>query len=101
MNRIPIYDATAPITCTIGTDEIPARIEIIERMRVNLTRLDRTEHGLLLHFPDRRDIDADLRRFAVEEKRCCAFWGFALDRFDHELTLRWDAPPDARRQPRR
>ena len=95
LRSIPIYDATAPITCTIGSDEIPARIELVERMRANLERIDRTDHGLLLHFAVRADIDADVRRFAVDEKRCCQFWGFAVDTEDDQLTLRWDAPPEA------
>lgn len=95
MNPIPIYDADAPITCTIGRDEIPERIELVERLRTNLDRLERTDHGLLLHFPARPDIDADLRRFAVDEKRCCRFWGFAVETTDGELTLRWEAPPTA------
>ena len=96
MKPIPIYDATAPITCTIGTDEISGRIELLERMRTNLRRLEHTDHGLVLHFDRRNDVEADLRRFAVDEKRCCQFWGFAVDAADDELTLRWDAPPDAR-----
>lgn len=95
MKLFPIYDDTAPITCTIGSDEIPERIELVERMRHNLERIERTEHGLLLHFPNRQDIDADLRRFAVDEKRCCQFWGFAVQATDNDLTLRWDGPPDA------
>ncbi len=33
MNPIPIYDATAPIACTINPDDIPERIERLERMR--------------------------------------------------------------------
>ena len=96
MNSIPLYDESAPITCTIGSDEINERIELIERMRTNLQRLDRTDHGLLLRFLDHADIEADLNRFAVDEKRCCRFWGFAVDKADNEVTLRWDAPPDAR-----
>ena len=52
------------------------------------------EHGLLLHFPDRPDIDADLRTFTIDEKGCCAFWGFDITSNDDELTLRWDGPPD-------
>jgi hypothetical protein len=86
MNTIPIYDGTAPITCTIDSDEIPERIELVERMRQNLERLERTPHGLLLHFPDRPDIQGDLSRFVVGEKRCCQFWGFAVDNTDGDLT---------------
>ena len=96
MNSIPIYDAAARVTCTINQDEVAGRIEVIERMRSNLTRIDDTEHGLLLHFPNRPDVEADLHRFAVDEKRCCEFWGFAVSTASDELTLRWDAPPDAR-----
>lgn len=95
MNSIPIYDDTASVMCTIGRDEIPERIELVERMRHNLDRVDRTEHGLLLHFPNRADIEWDLRRFSVEEKRCCQFWGLAVDPTDGAVTLRWDGPPDA------
>lgn len=95
MNSIPIYDETAPISCTIGNDEIPERIELVERMRHHLEHIDRTDHGMLLHFPHRPDIENDLRRFAVDEKRCCQFWGFAVDADSHGLTLRWDGPPDA------
>jgi hypothetical protein len=89
----PIYDATAPVACTASREEIPVRIEQLERMRTHLDRLERTPHGLLLHFPNRPDIDAEVRRFTVEEKTCCRFWGFAIDTHDDRLTLRWDGPP--------
>lgn len=94
MKTIPIYDATAAIACTAGSDEIADRIEQIERLRSHLTRLERTEHGLLLHLPNRPDIDAEVRAFAVAEKGCCAFWGFAVSSADAGLTLRWDGPPE-------
>lgn len=94
MKTIPIYDATAPIACTATSDEIPVRIEQIERMRNDLTRFERTEHGLLLHFPNRPDVDAHVRAFTVDEKRCCTFWGFDVTNTGDEFTLRWDGPPD-------
>jgi hypothetical protein len=94
VKSVPIYDDTAPITCTIGSDEIPERIELVERVRHNLECIERTQHGLLLHFPNRPDIDADLRRFAVDEKRCCQFWGFEVGTTPDQITLRWDGPPD-------
>jgi hypothetical protein len=93
---MPLYDAAAPITCTIESDEIPERLAVLERLRTNLIRLDEGEHGLLLHFSARPDIADDLRRFAIDENRCCQFWGFDVGDTDGELTLRWDAPPDAR-----
>jgi len=95
VTKIPIHDATAPIVCTIGDHEIADRIELIERLRHHLRRVDRTERGMLLHFVNDVDVDADLRRFALDEKRCCQFWGFAIESVNDELTLRWEGPPDA------
>ncbi len=94
MNTIPIYDATAPVVCTASSDEIPMRIEQVERMRSSLDTIERTAAGVLLHFPNRPDIDDELRRFTVDEKACCQFWGFEVSTTDDRLTLRWDAPPD-------
>jgi len=95
MKRIPLYDATVPITCTIGDEEIPERVALVERMRSELDRIERTDDGLLLHFPARPDVEADLRRFAVDEKRCCRFWGFAVEESGGSLTLHWDGPPES------
>jgi hypothetical protein len=92
---IPLYDETATISCTITPAEIPARIATLERMRTDHVRLERTEHGLLLHFPPSAGIEADLRQFAVDEKRCCSFWGFEVRTDDGGLALRWDGPPSA------
>ena len=36
-----------------------------------------------------------MRRFAVDEKRCCQFWGFAVIEGDDEIVLRWDGPASA------
>jgi hypothetical protein len=93
--RLPIYDAAAPIVCTIDAGEVQERIELFERLRTEHVRLDRTDHGVVLHFLARPDVEADLRRFAESEKRCCGFWGFAIGRTGGELALRWDAPPAA------
>lgn len=92
---LPLYDDSAPIACTIGADEIPDRIAIVERMRAAMTSIERTDTGLLLQFPREDAIEADVRRFAVDEKRCCQFWGFAVLDGDDELVLRWDGPPTA------
>jgi len=92
---IPIYDATAPIACTITNAEIPERVELIERMRARVASVDRTATGMLLHFPDDPTIRDDLATFAVDEKRCCQFWGFAVVDEDDGVALRWDGPPAA------
>jgi hypothetical protein len=93
--NVPIYDAAAPIACTIGADEVAPRLALIERLREQLGRIERTDHGMMLHFPISAAVEADVRRFAADEKQCCQFWGFAVDAAEHELTLRWDAPPAA------
>jgi hypothetical protein len=94
MNAIPIYDATAPIACTASSEEIATRVEQIERMRAHLERIDRTPDGLLLRFPAGPGVEAELRQFAIDEKGCCQFWGFAIETAEGQLTLRWDGPPD-------
>jgi hypothetical protein len=94
MNSIPVHDATAPIVCTAADDEVHKRIAQVERMRAALDHLDRTEHGLLLRFPNEPAIEADVRRFAIDEKRCCRFWGFEIRTTPDQITLRWDGPPD-------
>lgn len=90
--RIPIYDETASIACTITDAEIPERLELIERLRAAMTSVERTPTGLLLHFPEEPVVRADLDRFAIDEKRCCAFWEFAVVDEHRGVALRWDGP---------
>lgn len=95
MKRIPLHDATAPIACTLGTDERPARVELLARLRDEAAAATRTDHGLLLRFPDRPDLADLVGRFAADEQRCCAFWGFEVERAGGALLLHWDGPPAA------
>jgi hypothetical protein len=74
---------------------VQERRELLGWLRANLSVVDRTEHGMLLHFPAGDDVDEQLRHFAQVEKQCCAFWGFAVQRDPATTTLRWDAPPAA------
>ena len=92
---LPLYDESAPVACTIGADEIADRIATVARMRAAMTALERTDTGLLLQFPRDSLIEADVRRLAVDEKRCCQFWGFAVLDGDDSIVLRWDGPPEA------
>lgn len=73
---------------------MPKRIAQIEALREHMTRVDRTGHGLLLHFPNTAEIEANIRRFASDEKRCCQFWGLEVDANGDALTLQWDGPPN-------
>jgi hypothetical protein len=92
---IPIYDATAPIVCTLTAGKVQERLALLEWLRANLVRTDRTEHGMLLHFPAGDDVGAQLQHFARVEKQCCRFWGFEVERDAATTVLRWDAPPAA------
>jgi hypothetical protein len=96
VKNIPISDDSSPITCTATSDELSERLETIERLHEDLVAVDRTEHGLVLHFPLREDIEAEVRGFAVDEKRCCQFWGFEVAVAGDRLQLRWDGPPAVR-----
>ena len=90
---VPIYDSTAPIACTITEDEIPERVQLIERLRAAMTAIDRTPTGLLIRLRDEPGVRADLAAFVVDEKRCCHFWGFDVIDQGDAVALRWDGPP--------
>lgn len=90
----PLYDANQPIACTIDARDIAAHIEVIERIRQQLARIERTAHGVVLDLPPTPANIADLHQFVAEEKRCCAFWGFDLEQHTDQVRLRWDGPPD-------
>jgi hypothetical protein len=94
MTSIPIYDPTVPVACTAGREELPLRKDQLGRLRELGPEIERTDHGLLLHFPDGPEVDAEVDGFTVAEKACCAFWGFEVTRLADRLTLRWDGPPE-------
>ena len=93
--RLPIYDETAPIVCSLDEGQRGERLALIARLRDQLDGVDRTVHGLLLRFPSDRDLDADIQHFAQVEKACCGFWGFDVEHAGSLTILRWDAPPAA------
>jgi hypothetical protein len=93
MNRIPIHDASAPVACTITADEIPGRLELLASLRAAVAGVTRTDAGLRLSFPRSTAAEADVREFATAEKRCCQFWGFAVDVDRTAIVLHWDGPP--------
>jgi hypothetical protein len=93
--RIPLYDATTPIVCTLSEGEVQERRALLDWLRTNLVRSERAEHGLLLHFPAGEGVDTRLHHFAAVEEQCCRFWGFDIEHDGSTTTLRWDAPPAA------
>ena len=78
--------------CTIDAAEIPARRELLDRIRASVLAVQRTPDGFVLQLsPDR---EADARAFANDEKRCCGFWRFDVTTRADAVALRWDGPPD-------
>lgn len=92
---LPLYDDSAAIACSLAADDRPERAALIAHLRDAMTSLERTQHGLLLHFPADPAVEAEVRAFAVDEKACCSFWGFGVATEGDELLLQWDAPPAA------
>ncbi|HUQ39795.1 MAG TPA: hypothetical protein VM030_06535 [Acidimicrobiales bacterium] len=92
---VPLYDPGAAVACSLDDADVPARMATIERLRHAAASIDRTEHGLVLRFGPGGGVDDEVARFARDEKRCCGFFGFAVDREGDDLVLRWDVPPTA------
>jgi hypothetical protein len=92
---LPLLDEGAPLACTLAAADLPARVALLERLRGVASVVERTPHGLLLRFPIDATIEADVRRFAVDEQRCCTFWAFSVGQDDDELVMRWEGPAAA------
>ena len=88
-------DTAAPIACSLAPGDVPGRIALLERLRDTAVAVGRTPKGLRLRFPPDAEVEADVRRFAVDEQRCCTFWAFSVDADPTGVTLRWDGPPAA------
>jgi hypothetical protein len=95
MKRLPFVDDDAPIACSLAPADVPERVALLERLRDAATVVARTPHGLRLSFSPDADVEADVRRFAVDEQRCCTFWAFSVDADRSGVTLRWEGPPAA------
>ena len=93
-SETPIYDPDQPIACTIDARDLAAHIDVLERIRHELTSIERTHHGVILTLPTTAANIDNLRQFATVEKQCCAFWGFELTQEPDAVRLRWDGPPD-------
>ncbi len=92
---LPVTDVSEPIVCTIGEDEVDDRVAVIERLRAAAGSVERTGTGLVLRFQPDAEVEADVRRFVVDEQRCCRFWTFAVVEAPGGLALHWDGPPAA------
>jgi hypothetical protein len=89
VKELPLFDDTAPISCTIEAADRAGRRELLEKMRSAAHSIERTDFGLVLSFSP--DEQAVFKEFAKLEKQCCSFFGFAVE----SDSLRWEAPPNA------
>jgi hypothetical protein len=95
---VPVTADDVPIACTLDAADVPARLELLGHLRKASSGVVRTSAGLRLRFPAEPAVEADVRRFAVDEQRCCTFWTFDVADAgdgDGEVVLRWDGPPAA------
>jgi hypothetical protein len=93
--RIPIHDEGAPIACTAAGAGLEARMRAVEGLRARLVSVDRTEAGILVHFPSDAEVELEVLRFAGEEQACCGFFGFEVAATSAAVVLRWEGPTDA------
>ena len=95
MKELPLFDEDAPIACTLSEAALSGRLDQLQLMRSKLRQLDRTSRGMVLRFDPDPHMEKELDSFALEEKQCCGFWGFDVQRSAEDLTLVWEAPPSA------
>ena len=83
-----------PIACALGTDDVPARVAEWREALAAVTARQAIPGGLRLVLAD----DAPVSRIAalaVAEKRCCAFFSFALTVDGRGVALEVTAPAEA------
>jgi hypothetical protein len=86
-----------PIACTLGADDMSARLGVIETLAAD-GLIDRTptDGGVRVRLRDTPDIERRTRELIAAEARCCAFLNFDLRRVEDALVLDITGPPEAR-----
>jgi hypothetical protein len=93
-------DATAPIACTLPVNEFGDRLRSLEAIVGDDVREVVRAPGsirIAIARRDRGDLEDQVTRWAVDEKACCTFLGFAVDADDETVTIEIEAPPSADR----
>jgi hypothetical protein len=91
-------DPQAPIACNLPPGEFGQRLRALETIvGRDLIGISRSTNGLTLRFAkgDRADLEADLTRWATDEKACCGFLGFAIASEAGVVTMEVAAPAGA------
>jgi hypothetical protein len=80
-----------PIACTLGADDLRARLAWIRRV-TELALVSHRLDGTTLHLAYRPEARGDLQRIVDAERACCAFLEFDLADDDGQVALRIRAP---------
>lgn len=87
-------NTTEPIACTLGTDDLKARLDrIAELARQHL--LTQRQEGGALHLLYASAAAPELKEIVSLEQECCAFLKFELAERARVVELTITAPPDA------
>lgn len=84
--------------CTLDPSEAPARRAQGEEMVRRLRNWSRLEDGLELGFDSSAATERLVREFVRDEKRCCGFFAFEIDREPDGVVLRMTAPREPEAQ---
>jgi hypothetical protein len=85
-----------PIVCSLGADDLTARLELIADLgAAHLLSRDTEGDTQLLRFSRDDDVRHALEDLVAAEARCCAFLHLQIREEPEALVLLIDAPADA------
>ena len=87
-------NSTEPIACTLGTDDLKARLDRISELARQHLLAQRRE-GSALHLLYASAAAPELKEIVSLEQECCAFLKFELAERARVVELTITAPPDA------
>ena len=92
---LPMADAEAPVACTLDGPAMADRVADWRALLAHALTREDIDGGLRITFPDRPDVAVEVVRLAAEERRCCAFYDFAIAFTAAGLVLTVRAPGEA------
>lgn len=84
---------TPPIACTLGAEDVPARIAEWREVLSHVQSRDAISGGLRLLLSDSAPVSR-IAELTVAEQQCCAFFSFALTVDGRGVALEVTAPGD-------
>jgi hypothetical protein len=98
MTTLSHIDPSAEIACTLPVKEAGRRLNALEALigdRLEDANRDGDRLRIRVARAGDPDLEAKLTVWAEEEKRCCAFLGFAIESEPEAVTLEIAAPSEA------